>query len=463
MSRERFPSWPLLLSAIAVVHACLYLSIIPPWQAPDETAHFEASHHVAETLRLGAERLGSEQLEQQMLQSLFVFRGWTFLNRQPPVPFPTRLSDATTLFARSRSLGRFSLAYVLYGAAARPFLDRSVETQLYAMRMVSVAAGLGIIWLTFLAARLAFPDHPHIARSAGLVALFVPQHANAMATVNDGILAELLVSAAFYFFLRVLRGRSPAISGAAAAASLLGALMVKSISYALLPIPLWFGILWFINRNRSRGTRWRAGVAAATAAVAVAVTLLVASPQIVHYVRYRAGDLLSAQWRSRLLDVLFHGQLPDALSSLLTNFWILFTSFWMHLGWLAIAWPAWCYGVLLLCVGMSALGWVRFMKGVSQEERVIGRVVGGAALLPLAPIIVLFLFSTLGREAAQGRLLFISMTPLSILLAAGWINSLPVSCRRAMQCLLAIGLITLDSVALFGTAIPFFYGTGVAE
>ena len=66
-----------LLTALAVVHGLLYAFLIPPWQAPDEIAHFEYARLLAERWRPLSLADASPALEAEVIDSLYRFQAWT--------------------------------------------------------------------------------------------------------------------------------------------------------------------------------------------------------------------------------------------------------------------------------------------------------------------------------------------------------------------------------------------------
>src|SRR3990172_5165946 len=98
-----------LLTALAVVHGLWYAFLIPPWQAPDEIAHFEYARLFAERRKLLSLADESPALEQAIIDSLYRHRAWYRIGKPTPTERPTRLMD-TPFFSRSRTVpyARFS-------------------------------------------------------------------------------------------------------------------------------------------------------------------------------------------------------------------------------------------------------------------------------------------------------------------------------------------------------------------
>src|SRR5215467_6676232 len=122
---------------VALLHGAFYAVLMPPWQAPDEVAHFEYAHLLATLRRPISPDDKSAALEQAIVQSLAKYHAWFYRNGQPaPNPLPERLDQ--TPFGYFRTLDRFSLAYLVYAVAAWPLLGHDLALELFAMRLLSV-------------------------------------------------------------------------------------------------------------------------------------------------------------------------------------------------------------------------------------------------------------------------------------------------------------------------------------
>ena len=60
-----------LLVALALIRGLIYLSVFPPWQAPDEPAHFEVVRAVAQQGQIPSKiYYNSEPVNAELAQSL---------------------------------------------------------------------------------------------------------------------------------------------------------------------------------------------------------------------------------------------------------------------------------------------------------------------------------------------------------------------------------------------------------
>ena len=171
--RANVPTLPLLLLvALALVRGALYAAVVPPWQAPDETGHFEYVWLLAHLRRVPVREDASPGFEGQLIDSLYRYRFGDYSGRPLPEEPPERLDGlprwSFARLARTVRAERFSLGYALQALATVPSLHKGLEAQLYAARLSSVALNAWIVVAAYLTARLLFPRRgcPFAAASA---------------------------------------------------------------------------------------------------------------------------------------------------------------------------------------------------------------------------------------------------------------------------------------------------------
>jgi 4-amino-4-deoxy-L-arabinose transferase-like glycosyltransferase len=448
-----------LLFGLALIHGVFYVSLIPPWQAPDEIAHFEYSRLLADERRLLSLADASPALEQQIIQSLYTYRAWTFVGVAAPDQPPTRLS-ALPFFGPSRTLGRFSLAYVPYAVAVWPWRAHPVVTQLYIMRLVSVVWGALVVALGFRIAQLVAPAHPAVATGAALFILFLPQHAFIQAVVNDGNLAEAFAVLSLYLLVKMAR---EGFSLSRLVLSLLcvsAAVLSKATAYFLVPVLLVAGPMLALRHRRLWRERrlWRRlGLALVVAGLLSLAFLpgVLAAPTS-GYVRWVIGSNLEAlaDWGTYLAALNANNRLTNAL-------WGTFQSFWATFGWMALPLPRSVYtyllaGSLISLVGLVSLG-VRFRKQIGPVDASVYGILGLAAVMPLVILVGWFVASPNGLIYYQGRYLFGGLAPLAV----GWVGGLMAFAPRPYHPWLlgglAFALVAFDALSIWAAAVPFFY------
>jgi len=130
--------------------------------------------------------------------------------------------------------------YYALGAAVFRTLDRAGVRDLavYAIPVLSLAAGLVVAWLAYALVRRADPASPGRAWLAAGLLLYLPAHVHMSAMVNEEMLAALLTSLAVFGLTRErLAGMEPAQPGAlrraAVAGGTAGAALLTKLSGAV--------------------------------------------------------------------------------------------------------------------------------------------------------------------------------------------------------------------------------------
>ncbi len=130
--------------------------------------------------------------------------------------------------------------YFALGAAVFRALEAAGARDLavYAVPLLSLAAGLAVVALAFALVRRAAPDSPGRAWLAAGLLLFLPAHVQMSAMVNEEMLAALLTSlAVFALASERLAGKEPVGAGAlpraAAAGAAAGAALLTKLSGAV--------------------------------------------------------------------------------------------------------------------------------------------------------------------------------------------------------------------------------------
>jgi hypothetical protein len=451
----------LLLAALGFVHSLIYAILTPPWQAPDEIAHFEYAYLLAQRGRPLTFADASPDLEQQIIHSLYRYRAWDFIQRPAPTEAPERLAEAP-FFGNSRTLERFSLAYVPYALAVWPFAAQSIAVQLHVMRLVSALMGAAVVALAFVTARRVEPGSPCLAYGAALFVVFLPQHAYISGTVNDGNLATLLASAALYLAVTMRLDGVTLRRALLAALASAGAILSKATAYFLVPlgIILALDLAWRWYRvNLAAGESGYNSRAAILTGVILATVLALALPLVFL-------QTVSGQPAHMLLSILDTGLAPGGFAAYIVELAAegrlaqaivrSFMSFWAAFGWMALFLPDLWYGLLALACGVSVLGWLwRWRRWPpARGYAVLALAVG----LSVAVLWGWFLLSRLGIYGFQGRYYFGALVPVAILLVRGWLHWSPAHRHQTSVILTAAGLVMLNVAVLLVVFVPYFRG-----
>ncbi len=478
-------TWLVLLLGLALIRGLIYMAVIPPWQAPDETGHFEYAWLIAHLGRLPSAQDVSSSFEGEMIESLYKWRYGDLIGRALPEEMPSHLSDLPSYIwpsvARTILSERFSLAYAWQALFLLPFRDQDLVTLLFVARFSSVLLNVGIVWLAFMIFERLLParsDMPLLMTA--MIALW-PQHTFINSTVGDGTLAEWAACWVIYGWVCLFRDQGMAYKRAAV---FFGTILVaagigiwtKTTAVFLAPVSAGLALWWFLLRFR-RAWKWQH-----TVFVCLGVVLLVAGSWA--WARY--SPLGSRTWAvvqrslslSNLTWVDQRGiTFGDALLAA-------YDSFWAHLGWMALPLSERWYGAIALLSLLALAGWT--MKGrpnlepgdtrmascaasqsdlCSSEERVLA-VPSWAAIVMGAFLVVawgIFIWTALlsrsdGYYQYQGRYVFPVAVPFAFFFVGGLARFFSGIWREYGARLLLFFLIFLDAWCIFVYVLPYFYG-----
>jgi hypothetical protein len=445
--------WLWLLLALALVHGLIYAAVTPPWQAPDETGHFEYAWLIAHLGRLPSIADLSPAFEAAQVASLYEWRYGDYIGRPLPPVMPARLADLPgNIFAansRTVTTGRFSLSYLWQALFLLPVRAQGLVVQLLMARLSSVALSLGIVWLAFNAFCEMEPARPKAALAMALVMILIPQHTFINSSVGDGTLAELMASVVFYCWVLLFRrgARVPLIIGIALGT--LFAALSKATAYFLAPLDLVLALWWFFRQRRQPWSHKRFAYLA-IGAVALGIGAWVASHSgLGEYVVRSIQAVLTAP--KLLLTTDARGMtLEQALLATVD-------SFWANFGWMAVPASQRWYGAILFLTAMAGVGWLVGGKHEHEAPAWAGIMMGAAFLCAFVVYVWGALLSS-GSDLYQyqGRYLFPAALPFAFLLVGGWLRLLPARHQNTLFAAVVF-LAMFDACALMGYLIPYFY------
>ena len=428
----------LILLAYAVIGA-LYAAYTPPWQAPDEPAHYNYIRALAEEWTLPVIEEGDYDQE--------------YLSRLTSQKFPPELPITPLRYEDHQPPLYYLLAvpvYLLFDGA------------LFPLRLLSVVLGLFLLTVVHRLARTLFPDRSFLALAAVVLIAFLPQHVAITAAVNNDTLAELLLATALWLSIRPHPRPWPlgAVVGLA--------LLTKTTAYVALPVAL-LALWWTGEPGEQTHADFRAFRAFRAFRVfrALFAALLLAGPWLLRNVtvygwtdplglaRHNAvvqGQPRTAEWLAQ------YGPVGLALQFLRTTF----QSFWGQFGWMGVPMHPPVYlalAVLSLLLGVGFLaGWLdRRRPRLTPLQR------RGVVLLALSATltVISYLWYNLTFVQHQGRYLFPALVPLALAGALGlewW------AARRAGALVVGLGLTGIPLAiawALRRTALPLWGAMGV--
>ncbi len=428
-----------IIVAASVALAAGYALGVPPWNTPDEPAHYNYVRHVATTGQLP--ELKSGDWDAGLLERLKASR------------FPSSESVDSIAYESHQPPLFYLLASPLYNVAARFPLQERVGV----LRLFSVAISGVTVVLAFLAVRALFPQDRILQLGvAGFIA-FLPMRSAIAGSVNNDALTEAVATLLLLTMIRIARGgfkRGDAL--------LLGlvsgvALLTKMTLYGLVPLAFLAALL-APGRGRSGNgsgpaSRFR------LLGLALAVALLVSGWWFVrNALLYGGGDVFGLQRHAQVVvgQPRFESLDAAALSYLGIT---LFKSFWGQFGWMGILIDERLYFVLALVSGLAAFGLVLFLgrvafgKGFLSPHQKVSLALMGLAVVVVLAQVALY---NLSFVQAQGRYLYPALLPIALFFVIGLRELMAPVHARLLLALSMASLALLDFVCLTCYVLPYF-------
>ncbi len=409
-----------------LVAGVLYVAFTPPWQAPDEPAHYNYVRHLAEGR--GFPVLLPGDYPHQYLEAIKARR------------FPADLPIAPLRYEFHQPPLYYLLAVPVYSLSGGALLP---------LRLLSVGIGALLLLAVWGLVGTAFPGRPALRLATVAFLAFLPMHVALAASVNNDLLAELWLALGGWGLVRVLRGRPTdrLLLGTGAVLGL--GFLTKTTAYILLPLALGAVALrqvWAVEGDPPEP--WEA-----RAAEGFRQTGLLLGPALA----------LGAAWWGRnlwvyggtdFLGLQRHGAV--VVGQPRTAEWLAafgagelvrrflettFRSFWGQFGWMGVLLDARLYAALGACalaVGLGFGAWVWRMRRASLR-RPEARIAVWLSLWLLLTVLT-YLWYNLEFVQHQGRYLFPALVPLGLAFAQGWQElARPSAARAAAAGLAAVG------------------------
>jgi hypothetical protein len=180
----------LAFALAAFIHANLWGQIVPPWQVPDEIAHFEYVHLLTRLGRRPTPADADPALQAAILRSMWDNHFWEYLRLQrperPPVRFapgaatsggaipPTEVIGDALVSVYSQLHNPTPVYYALLAPVQALVIDQPIDDQLRALRLASrVIFALGVMFIVLTAGELFAWRWPAVI-AAGLFSVLQP-------------------------------------------------------------------------------------------------------------------------------------------------------------------------------------------------------------------------------------------------------------------------------------------------
>ncbi len=400
-----------ILTAFALI-GTLYAVETPPWQAPDEPAHFNYIEQLVKARQLPVLSAGDwdslylEQLKAEQFPADSDLSHIEYEDHQPPLYY---------LLA--------STVYRIFGGSLLP------------LRLLSVVFGLGIVLAAYYTAARLFPAHRSIALAVAAFVAFVPQHIAMLSSVNNDSLAELVIAVLMVVAVTYLGNpanpsrrtrelEALSLSSRPHSAALGGLVGIAFITKLTIygPAVVIAGTAIILRwRTENHPVRWLLKQVAWAAGLAL---LIGATWWIRNISIYGWPDFLGqiahegvVIGQLRTTSLIAETSFPAYLWQLVAT---TYRSFWGQFGWMSVPMPRRVYLALGLFLAFDLVGLVLLLvKSKAVETNRVVRAGIVALLLGLLTTGLQYLYYNTTFVQFQGRYLFPALIPVGLIVAAG--------------------------------------------
>lgn len=445
---------------VTLLLGSIYISVIPPWQSPDEPTHFEYVKVLAAGDVPWAPR-SSPAIQEQIILSMARHQYWRRVRVEEPSPIPQTFRTSPFLGIAPSQIGKNPPLY--YWLASRVLLlvpALSVEAELYRLRILSLFfTTLTVFFIWAAAGELFGKDSPLVPASAGL-AVFIPQFMVIGTSVSPDPCINFFGAVAIYLAMRY---RRIGLTFRRMLILLLWHGIGMLVNYKFLILLAVFPVVVLINVFRQRGAEISRRKLVLGLLVLISVSLAAYTFLVWNFPLLARVFIVRVNRLYLTIADFLRGE-----TYFPPGYWPWFNleafkSFWLKYGWLTYELPLFFYNYLRI-VSMVALAGVGIF---------IGRMLLGKVVLPapfrdkIATLIVYagaalgayYLFWGLqpGQTSTQGRHLFIVMPAWVILFVFGWNQLLPERWSGALCAVILTAFLLFTVVAIVFYILPTFY------
>lgn len=464
--------WQLLiLVSLALVRGLIYLSIFPPWVAPDEPAHFEAVRIIGQEGQMPTQAYyQATPVNSELSQSFQTFRMWELLERPTPTqqlrdqtsdsssfiyyPYPGKLVYADT---------HPILPHILLSPISNMAASFDIATELYLLRGVSVGFAMLLVVISWLVCRRAFPNQPQFWLAIPAFVVFLPMHTHIFASLNTDTFATLLASGLLLVLISFFdKGFSKPRLGLLIGLLILALFIKRTVVFTL----LWAGVAGVLYLGYYY--RWSLKRVAQIGAITAGI-LAVALVGVIANARFLADSFIALFNMNIGNDLSFayvkHLSWPEIGVTYIKSGLFAFITFWGDFGGANINIPwGWAYALMIFC-GLVGVGVVIYIINAFQHADPHSRY-HLYILLTFTTGIVLSLTNAFFPVLAAGptwgppaRYFFPAIIPVAAFFYLGVWQLFPAKYRRAY--LLPLWLMALagyDALVITKVLLPYLYG-----
>jgi len=402
MTDEKLSIVGIICAVVAfLVVGTLYAVYTPPWQSPDEPAHY---NYVAQVAAEGCcPIIASGDYDFDYLEELKANQ------------FPDD-ADITPIEYEDHQ----PPLYYLLGA---PVYSAS-NGSLIAQRIWSVAFGAGAVAASYIAILILFPGRPTFALAGAVVVAFIPQNVAIMASVNNDSLAGLALTLVIIAVLRYIGLPADDLTRphVAVLGILVGLVFLTKLTVYLPAVATVASGIYLRMRLEEKSFDWFIQQALWAGLTALLIGIIWWARNIFIY---GSPDLFGLNAH----DAVVSGQ-PTTAQLIAEQgaglyfssfFRTLFNSFWGQFGWMGVPMPARIYLLISIFLVIAGVGLVLLITQGRDEFSISGNQRAGLWVLGVIAVstIINLVIYNLGFSQAQGRYLFPMLIPFAMLIISG--------------------------------------------
>ena len=420
--------WRILIFTLYFLLAVGYSLLMPPWEAPDEGAHYHLAWYLHAMHRYPTPE---KNYEAQQPRGVYYLGSWILRAIDKINPeltayyFPKEYKYNIRIPERRFDWTNKNYRFLL---------------GVYALRWVNILFGGIALWLSWKTFRLIDPGKATLHFAALGLAALTPQYLHIMSSVNNDALGTLAGASLFYLVTRFLKEPSNLHGLLLFFLSILLPLTTKltvlPISVVVILVLAW---KWFLGFSQKK---WFFYLGA----------LVLLCTTIFYFLFPEFFQFAASEVKWRLFSLhkkaLTIKYIKDVSSQIL---W----TFWGKVGWLAVGLPPWII-YFLTTFGLTGM----LLKGIKliRSEMNNSQFKLWISTWLIASFTILAVFRNgLTTFATQGRLLFPAMGALSLLMVSGWHDVLPERVQRYLPAFIILFLFSCNMILWLTGVLPVYY------
>ncbi|MEW5958587.1 MAG: hypothetical protein AB1801_12725, partial [Chloroflexota bacterium] len=244
-----------LLVLAALIQGSIFAAVFPPWQAPDETAHFQAVEMLVRLGRFaGWHDYGAIPLNREFVASLQEHRFWQRRRIPPPsaqiLASQPAFRDLAGLSAPVNAENYPPLYYWILSFFYR-LAPPLIEAKLYILRATSVVLLAAIVFMAWQTSKPLFAGDRLMAVSIPLMLIFLPMHIHINSAITTDVLAEFICTALFAVLMVGFKDGFSRVRLGLIILLLMAGVYTKRTTFFTMPVAAGALVLYYARRMRS--------------------------------------------------------------------------------------------------------------------------------------------------------------------------------------------------------------------